>query len=94
MWRKLQIYLVLFDENSKAVPETREVDKGRAALYIYIFLLQLIGHVCVLLRDNFGPGTEMTAQTEDFVTSIRMSQNYTNRFCFFFPLAFTFSQFD
>lgn len=93
MWRKLQIYLVLFDENSKAVPETREVDKGRAALYIYIFLLQLIGHVCVLLRDNFGPGTEMTAQTEDFVTSIRMSQNYTNRFCFFFPLAFTFSQF-
>lgn len=93
MWRKLQIYLVLFDENSKAVPETREVDKGRAALYIYIFLLQLIGHVCVLLRDNFGPGTEMTAQTEDFVTSIRMSQNYTNRFCFFFSLAFTFSQF-
>ena len=93
MWRKLQIYLVLFDENSKAVPETREVDKGRAALYIYIFLLQLIGHVCVLLRDNFGPGTEMTAQTEDFVTSIRMSKNYTNRLYFFFPLAFTFSQF-
>lgn len=53
MWRKLQIYLVLFDENSKAVPKTREVDKGRAALYIYIYLLQLIGHVCVRLRDNF-----------------------------------------
>ena len=53
MWRKLQIYLVLFDENSKAVPKTREVDKGRAALYIFIFLLQLTGHVCVRLRDNF-----------------------------------------
>lgn len=74
MWRKLQIYLVLFDENSKAVPKTREIDKGIAALYIYIFLLQLIGHVCVRLRDIFWPGTEMTAQTEDFVTSIRSVQ--------------------
>ena len=76
MWRKLQIYLVLFDENSKAVPKTREVDKGRAALYIFIFLLQLTGHVCVRLRDNFWPGTEMTAQTEHFVTLIRMQELY------------------
>lgn len=42
MWRKLQIYLVLFDEDWKAVPKTREVDKGRAALYIYIFCCSLL----------------------------------------------------